>query len=95
MPLKKLTDYLESHQIRYEVIRHPEACTAQEIAASSHVPGKELAKTVMVKAEGRMAMAVLPASYRVDFHMLNEMIRLSFKDFRTLVKPRVHRFSYQ
>jgi Ala-tRNA(Pro) deacylase len=44
--------------------------TAQEIAASAHIPGKELAKTVMVKIDGKMAMAVLPASYRIDFDLL-------------------------
>ena len=42
----------------------------EEIAATAHVPGRELAKTVMVKVDGRMAMAVLPASRRVDFHSL-------------------------
>ena len=47
------------------------------IAASAHVPGKELAKTVMVKIEGKMAMAVLPASSRVDLHQLREAIGAS------------------
>ncbi len=45
---------------------------AQEIAASVHIPGKELAKTVMVKIDGKMAMAVLPASYQVDFNLLRD-----------------------
>ncbi|MEE9421252.1 MAG: YbaK/EbsC family protein [Desulfatiglandaceae bacterium] len=66
MPVKKLKEYLESHKIKYVTISHSAVYTAQEIAASAHIPGKELAKTVMVKIDGRMAMAVLPASYRVD-----------------------------
>ncbi|NIT03448.1 deacylase, partial [Candidatus Saccharibacteria bacterium] len=68
--LKKLKDYLDSHQIKYVTITHSPVFTAQEIAASAHIPGKELAKTVMVKIDGKTAMAVLPASYRVDFDLL-------------------------
>ena len=51
------------------------AYTAQEIASIAHVPGKELAKTVMVKVDGKMAMAVVPASAKVDLEMLRAMSR--------------------
>lgn len=51
-------------------VSHSQAYTAQEIASLAHVRGKELAKTVMVKIDGKMAMAVLPASYRVNFDLL-------------------------
>jgi Ala-tRNA(Pro) deacylase len=70
MPARKLKEFLDSRKIQYEVIRHDEAFTAQGIAASAHIPGKELAKTVMVKLNGKMAMAVLPASYKVNFKLL-------------------------
>jgi len=70
MPVKKLKDFLDGETIKYVAIRHPTAYTAQDIAASAHIPGKELAKTVMVKIDGRMTMVVLPASYRVDFDLL-------------------------
>ncbi|MBI4539082.1 MAG: YbaK/EbsC family protein [Gemmatimonadetes bacterium] len=72
MPVQKLKDFLDSHRIKYVAIRHSTAYTSQEIAASAHIPGKELAKTVMVKVDGRMAMAVLPASLRVDFDRLKQ-----------------------
>jgi Ala-tRNA(Pro) deacylase len=72
MPVKKLIEYLDSHKIKYTTISHSPVFTAQEIAASAHIPGKELAKTVMVKIDGKMAMAVLPASYRIDFDLLKE-----------------------
>jgi Ala-tRNA(Pro) deacylase len=48
------------------------AYTAQEIAARAHVRGKSLAKTVMVKLDGKMSMAVLPATFKVDFDLLKE-----------------------
>jgi Ala-tRNA(Pro) deacylase len=72
MPARKLKEFLDSRNVRYEKINHSQAFTAQEIAASAHIPGKELAKTVMIKLDGKMAMAVLPASYRIDFKLLKE-----------------------
>lgn len=73
MPYKKLRAYLDESGIRYLTISHSSAFTSQEIAASAHVSGKEFAKTVMIKIDGQMAMAVLPAAYHVDFESLKEI----------------------
>jgi Ala-tRNA(Pro) deacylase len=73
MPIKKLKDYLDKNNIEYITIRHSLAFNAQQIAATTHIPGKELAKTVMVKIDGKMAMAVLPASYLVNLELLKEL----------------------
>ena len=72
MPVKKLKEFLDSNNIKYVIIKHSTAYTAQEIAAAAHIPGKELAKTVMVKVDGKMAMAVLPAAYKVDFNLVKK-----------------------
>jgi Ala-tRNA(Pro) deacylase len=72
MPIKKIRNFLDEQNIKYVVIIHSPTYTAQEIAASAHIPGKELAKTVMIKVDGRMTMAVLPASYTVDFHLIKK-----------------------
>lgn len=74
MPVKKLKEFLDSHHVKYVSIVHSRAYTAQEIAASAHVPGRELAKAVMVKVDGRIAMAVLPALYQIDFERLRAAI---------------------
>jgi len=154
MPVKKFSDYLDHHKINYVTIDHPPACTAQEIAASSHVSGNKLAKTVMVRINGELSMAVLPAPLRVDVdrlrqtldanhveiasekefqetfpecevgamppfgnlygmkvfvseHLANdkdiafnagtlkELIQVDYKDFESLVQPKVVEFSYQ
>ena len=154
MPVKKLKNFLDSNKIKYVSISHSKAYTAQEIAVSAHIPGKEVAKIVMVKIDGKMAMAVLPASYKVDFELLKkasdarsvelaseqefqdmfpecdvgamppfgnlygmevyvaeslsedeeivfnagshtELIKLSYKDFERLTKPKVMKFSMQ
>ncbi len=72
MPVKKLKEFLDSNKVKYVTMSHSPAYTAQEIAAMAHIPGKELAKTVIVKVDGEMAMAVLPASYKVDFKLLKK-----------------------
>ncbi len=72
--LKRLKEYLDENNIRYVKISHSPVYTTQEVAASIHVPGKELAKTVIVKVDDGYAMAVLPASRRINFGLLKEAI---------------------
>ena len=72
MPAKRLKEFLDGHGVKYVSISHSPAFTAQEIAASAHIPGKDLAKTVMVTVDGQMVMAVLPASYKVILSLLKE-----------------------
>lgn len=73
MPVEKLKRFLDDNDVKYVTIKHSKAYTAQEVAASAHIPGKEVAKTVMVKINGDMSMAVLPASYSVDFDELQKV----------------------
>lgn len=73
MILKKLVEFLDSNHVKYVSITHSTAFTAQDVAQSAHIPGKEMAKTVIVWMDGAMAMAVLPASSMVDFNKLKEV----------------------
>jgi len=72
MPIKKIKDYLDNNDIKYVIISHSPAYTAMEVAASAHVSGYELAKTVIVKLDEKLTMVVLPASYKIDFNQLKE-----------------------
>src|SRR5262245_20695845 len=74
MPVKKLKDFLDANNIKYVSITHSQAYTAQEVAASAHSPGREMAKVVMVELAGELAMAVLPANRRVILQDLREII---------------------
>lgn len=74
MALAKLRDYLDAHQVRYAVIAHSPAYTAAEIAEAAHVPGRELAKVVIVRIDGRLAMAVLPATRQVHTESLRKAV---------------------
>src|SRR5437016_9385516 len=69
----KLIEFLNQNKVRYDVLHHPEAFTAQELAAIEHVKGKQHAKVVMVKADGDKMMAVLPADHRVDLEKFDKL----------------------
>ncbi len=72
MPCPKLLDYLTENKVDFELHAHPNAYAAQDVAFKAGVPGRLFAKTVMVKLDSEMAMAVLPADSKVDFHLLRE-----------------------
>src|SRR3989442_7306371 len=68
-----LIEFLNQNKVRYDILHHPEAFTAQELAAIEHVKGKHHAKVVMVKADGETFMAVLPADHRVDLEKFDQV----------------------
>jgi Ala-tRNA(Pro) deacylase len=73
MPIHRLRKFLDDKRIKYTVICHSTAYTAQEIAQSAHVSGFQIAKTiVIVTMEGKTALVVLPAPYRINFSSLKE-----------------------
>jgi Ala-tRNA(Pro) deacylase len=73
--LRKLREYLDQHEITYQVLTHMGVYSAQETAHTLHIPGKQMAKVVMVKKEnGALAMLVLPASHKVDFGRLRKVL---------------------
>lgn len=64
--------HLREHHGGYEHHRHPSAPTAQELAAAEHVSGYLVAKPVVVKLGGRLALAVVSAAERVNLGVLEE-----------------------
>jgi len=72
MSLSRLKEFLDSHHIKFVTISHSIAYTAQGIAALAHIPGKELAKTVVVFMDETLAMTVVPASRHVDLALLKK-----------------------
>ena len=72
MPIHRLREFLDEHKVKYVVISHSVAYTAQGIAALVHISGKELAKSVIVKMDGQFTMAVVPASRNVDLMSLKK-----------------------
>lgn len=72
---KRLEKYLQEEGVWFASMTHPVAYTAQEVAAAQHVPGKQLAKVVLIDVDGQLVMLVLPASYRVDFPKLKSALK--------------------
>lgn len=70
MPATKLKRFLDEQGIAYQCIEHYPAYTAQETAAEAHIPGREVAKTVMVTLDGELAMVVLPANRMLSLELL-------------------------
>lgn len=73
MPVKKLKEFLDQQRVKYVSIVHSPAYTAQEVAASAHITGREMAKTVIVELDGKLAMAVLPANRKVVLQELRDL----------------------
>lgn len=92
MPAQRIKEYLEKNGVRYSVIEHPPGYTAMEIAQLAHIPGRELAKSVIVKLDDMLAMVVLPATKKLDLEKLKEVagcstVRLASEDEFEAVFP--------
>jgi Ala-tRNA(Pro) deacylase len=88
IPLR-LIDCLNESKVRYEILHHPEAVTAQRIAQAEHVKGRHHAKVVMIKSGGERLMAVLPADHQIDLEKVGKVIGKiasldSEKEFKSL-----------
>lgn len=77
MPYRALKDFLDNHHVKYQSINHSPGFTAQEIAASAHISGKQMAKTVIIKIGNKLAMVVVPANEHINFAALKEMTGLT------------------
>ncbi|MCP4133450.1 MAG: YbaK/EbsC family protein [bacterium] len=70
---RRIKDYLDANDIRYIYIMHSPAYTAQGIAHTAHISGKEIAKSVILKIDGTFFMAVVPANNKVNIYLLKDI----------------------
>ncbi len=71
---------------------HPAAMTAQELAAREHVSGRRVAKPVVIRRDGKLALAVVAASERLNLAALEEATGLPVelvgeRDFASRFEP--------
>lgn len=85
----KLCDYLDQQGVRYQFLHHNPIFTSQELAAVEHVPGNQVIKPVVVRADGEYVMCALPASYRVDLNELRN--QLHAEDVKLADEPTLQR----
>jgi Ala-tRNA(Pro) deacylase len=74
MPATRLVEFLNTNKVQFATILHPQVYTAHQVASTTHIPEREVAKTVMIKIDGVLAMAVLPASRVVDLELLEAVL---------------------
>jgi Ala-tRNA(Pro) deacylase len=74
MPSQLLKTFLDENDIKYVSIMHSMAFTAVDVAKSTHIPSRELAKTVIIKVDNELAMAVVPANYQVNLDILRQTL---------------------
>ena len=72
MPMRKLKEFLDAVGADYITTHHRPSYTASDTAHTCHIPGMNLAKTVVVRMNGELAMTVLPAHYMLDIFKLRE-----------------------
>jgi Ala-tRNA(Pro) deacylase len=70
----KLKQYLDDNKVKYDVLSHARTYTAQDTAQAAQVSGNEVAKSVVIKADGRFVLAVLPAPHKVEIERLKEIL---------------------
>jgi Ala-tRNA(Pro) deacylase len=71
-------NYLSRAGVRYDVIAHARTSNSSQSAEAAHVPGRQLAKCVMLHDETGYLMAVLPATRLVDFNALDVLLGRKF-----------------
>ena len=72
---QKIKNYLDKENIAYEALEHSLAYTATEIASSQHVPGRQIVKTVIVKADDQYVMCLLPSIHYLDLYKLQAILK--------------------
>ena len=70
---RRLKKFLKDNKVKFKSFKHDEVFTTQEVAASQHVPGNRMVKTVVVKLDGQPALAVVPAPRMIDFAKLKKV----------------------
>jgi len=84
---QRISDYLDSQNVDYEVLPHPQAFTGQEVAHTLHVSGKRLAKAVVMEADGKFVLAVIPGAHRVSLPDLKAALEV--RNLRMLSEPEI------
>ena len=69
-----IVSYLKKQKVKFKRMKHPERFTSQEVAAAQHVPGREMVKAVLVKADKEFVLAVLSAICKVNFDRLAKIL---------------------
>lgn len=80
----RMRQYLAEQQVPFETLVHPPAFTAQRLAKCLHLPGRQVAKSVLLRGPRGYFLAVLAATQHIDMPRLAEHeggpVRLANRD---------------
>ncbi len=71
---KTIKQYLDAHGVKYDLLTHQHTSSSMHTAQAAHIPGNQLAKSVVLKDSKGYLLAVLPATYHLDIRRLNEWL---------------------
>ena len=71
----RIETFLKENKVSYQLLPHPEAFSALELAESLHVTGKRVAKVVVVRAKRRYVMTVLPSHLYINLERLARLLK--------------------
>ncbi|MDN6320901.1 MAG: YbaK/EbsC family protein [Marinobacter sp.] len=80
MPIQQLKEFLDEANVEYMCLTHPPAFTAQQLAHHVKIGGDKVVKTVIIELDGKMAMLVMPATWRVRWDSLSRILDTDFVD---------------
>lgn len=72
---KKLLSHLDKNKIKYEILKHRTVFTAYDLAQTMKRKMQEIAKTLLVKADKKYYLVVIPAHYKLDFGKVKKMLK--------------------
>lgn len=72
---KKVTNYLDKAKVKYDVVKHKTVYTTFDLANTLKEKAGSIAKTLLVKADKKYLLVVLPAHYRVDMDKLKKLVK--------------------
>lgn len=72
---KKILSYLDKNKVKYDVLKHKTVYTTFDLAATLGEEMKKIAKTLLVKADKKYILVVLPAHYRVDLNKVKKLLK--------------------
>lgn len=71
----KLKSYLDKKNIHYQILEHDVAYTALEIAKAQHIPGRQFVKSVILNADGKYILCVLPSIHFIDMEKCKNILK--------------------
>lgn len=72
--MSTVTNYLEARGVPYEVIHHDPSSTSLAEARALGLDADVVLKAIVIDTQGRRAVAVIPASRRLDMHLVREAL---------------------